>query len=171
MRHAAEMRAMQAEGKMKDLTDRFKAAETKAAQQEARASQAEARAKEAQSKATAGAGGDARVRMAEGKVAEMEQRLRAMEAIEQELRSMQGQEIQLKARIRELEDREEPTATNVVPVVAGGASSGEFEMLKTENANLKKKLMSAETAIEAAASLKAKVARLEAQLKGAPAKK
>ena len=36
--------------------------------------------------------------------------------------------------------------------------------------NMKKKLMAAETAIEAAASLKSKVAKLEAQLKGAPRK-
>jgi predicted nucleic acid-binding Zn-ribbon protein len=93
-----------------------------------------------------------------------------MTGIEQEFRAMQGQEIQLKLRIQELEEREEaPTATNLVPVQA--APNAEFEKLKVEYANLKKKLMSAETAIEAAASLRAKVAKLEAQLKGAPPKK
>ena len=87
---------------------------------------------------------------------------------------MQAQEIQLKLRIQELEEEQEaPTATNLMaqPAVANGASSAELEKLKAENANLKKKLMSAETAIEAAASLKSKVAKLEAQLKGAAPRK
>ncbi len=47
----------------------------------------------------------------------------------------------------------------------GTASAAELEKLKTDNAAMKKKLMAAENAIELAASLKAKVARLEAQLK------
>ena len=85
---------------------------------------------------------------------------------------MQGQEIQLKLRIQELEEREDaPTATNLVAQPMNGASAAELDKLKLENANLKKKLMSAETAIEAAASLRAKVAKLEAQLKGAPPRK
>jgi DNA repair exonuclease SbcCD ATPase subunit len=154
--------------KLKELTDRAKAAETKAAQQEARAAQAEARAKMGSG---AAAGGDAKVRAAEAKVAELEKKVQALAGIEDEYRAMQGMEIQLKQRIQELEDREEPTSTNLVAMPANGASSAEFEKLKTENANLKKKLMSAETAIEAAASLKAKVAKLEAQLKGAAPRK
>src|SRR5262249_8614104 len=47
----------------------------------------------------------------------------------------------------------------------GGASSAEAEKLKADLAALKKKLVPAESAMEVAATLKAKVAKLEAQLK------
>ena len=127
--------------------------------------------KEAQSKATAGQAGDAKVRAAETRVAELEQRVRAMSGIEQEFREMQGQEINLKLRIQELEEQQEaPTASNPI-MPPNGASSAELEKLKTENASMKKKLMAAETAIEAVASLKSKVAKLEAQLKGTAPRK
>ena len=103
-------------------------------------------------------------------MAELEQRVRALTGIEKEFQTLQAQEIQLKARLAELEDREDVTATNVVPALVpganGAASSAELEKLKADNAALKKKMMMAESAIEAAASLKAKVAKLEAQLKG-----
>jgi hypothetical protein len=49
--------------------------------------------------------------------------------------------------------------------IQAAPSSDELDVLRRDNANLKKKLALAENAIEAAASLKAKVARLEAQLK------
>ncbi|MFP2934070.1 plectin 1 isoform 8, partial [Pyxidicoccus sp. 3LG] len=42
----------------------------------------------------------------------------------------------------------------------------ERDSLKADVANLKRKLMTAETALETAAGYKAKIARLEAQLKG-----
>jgi hypothetical protein len=51
------------------------------------------------------------------------------------------------------------------------ADHAEIERLKTENAALKKKLMTAETAVEAAASLRARLAKAEAQLKAGAAKK
>ena len=57
------------------------------------------------------------------------------------------------------------------PAGGGGASSEEVEKLKTDLGRLKQRAAAAETAMEAAASLKAKVARLEAQLKAGPAKK
>jgi len=48
---------------------------------------------------------------------------------------------------------------------SGITNTAEIDKLKTDLAAMKKKLMAAENAIEQAASLKAKVARLEAQLK------
>jgi DNA repair exonuclease SbcCD ATPase subunit len=155
--------------KVKDLAERARQAETKAAQNEARAAQAEARAKDFQARASGGGAAsqanDVKLKAAEAKTA----------TLEKEVKALQEQEQHLKGRLQELEDREPITATNVVPGLSPvqAQSSAELEKLKTENANLKKKLMQAETAIEAAASLRARVAKLEAQLKGgaAPVKK
>jgi TATA element modulatory factor 1-like protein len=65
----------------------------------------------------------------------------------------------LLARVSELESRPAPA------VKGGGASSEEVEKLRADVAKLKSKLVAAENAAEAAALLKSKVARLEAQLK------
>jgi chromosome segregation ATPase len=64
----------------------------------------------------------------------------------------------LAARVAELESRPPPPA----PAAAGSA---EVEKLRADVAKLKTKLVAAEHAAEAAALLKSKVARLEAQLK------
>ena len=53
------------------------------------------------------------------------------------------------------------------PAAPSAELVAERDRLRTEAAAMKRKLVAAETAIEAAASLKAKVARLEAQLKAA----
>jgi chromosome segregation ATPase len=66
-----------------------------------------------------------------------------------------------KALVGELHISERPTKEN--PAINPVA---EMEKLKAENAAMKKKLVMAENAIETAALLKSKVARLEAQLKG-----
>ena len=65
----------------------------------------------------------------------------------------------LTARVSELESRPPP------PAKGAAASSDEVEKLKADVAKLKSKLVAAENAAEAAALLKSKVARLEAQLK------
>ena len=65
----------------------------------------------------------------------------------------------LAARVAELESH--PRA----PAKAAAASSDEVEKLRADVAKLKSKLVAAENAAEAAALLKSKVARLEAQLK------
>ncbi len=167
MQQVAEMRATAAENRLKDLSDRLKAAETRAAQQEARASQAEARQKDFQAKANSASAAEGKARAAEAKAAEFEQRVKGLQGAERELANMQAQEIQLKLRItaleqelkKKLDDDPDLTAPGIDALDAGA------EKLKAENAALKKKLMAAETAIEAAASLKARVAKLEAQLK------
>ena len=64
----------------------------------------------------------------------------------------------LTARVSELESRPAPSPK-------GGGSSEEVEKLRADVAKLKAKLVAAENAAEAAALLKSKVARLEAQLK------
>jgi chromosome segregation ATPase len=100
---------------------------------------------------------------------------------------MQAQEIDLKgdlqsseARIAELEQQRADLQTKLEAAIQKAAeaqvaakksaaaptpNTAELEKLKTDNAAMKKKLMAAENAIEQTASLKAKVARLEAQLK------
>jgi DNA repair exonuclease SbcCD ATPase subunit len=163
MRTAAELRAANAEGKLRDLTDRVKAAETRAAQQEARAAQAEARAKEHAAKAGASSAAESKARVAEQRVADLEGRVKVMKAAEDEVAHMQAQEIRLKARIAELEAGAD--SADITKPGGATAESAELERLRSENSSLKKKLMSAETAVEAAASLKARVAKLEAQLK------
>ena len=65
----------------------------------------------------------------------------------------------LSARVSELESRPPP------PAKGGAASGEEVEKLRADVAKLKSKLVAAENAAEAAALLKSKVARLEAQLK------
>ena len=81
---------------------------------------------------------------------------KAMEAQAQFQKEKREKE-SLAARVHELESR--PAAA------APGASPDEVEKLKADVASLKKKLVAAENAAEAAALLKSKVARLEAQLK------
>ena len=66
----------------------------------------------------------------------------------------------LAVRVSELESRPPPAAP-----AKGVASSEEVEKLRADVAKLKTKLVAAENAAEAAALLKSKVARLEAQLK------
>ena len=68
---------------------------------------------------------------------------------------------QLAARVAELESQPKPAA----PSKAAAANSDEVEKLRADVAKLKTKLVAAENAAEAAALLKSKVARLEAQLK------
>ena len=79
---------------------------------------------------------------------------------------MQGQEIQLKQKLNETQEKLARAVKSAKGGGGGGgASSEELEKLKADNEKMKKRLMQAETAMETAASLKAKVARLEAQLK------
>lgn len=149
---------------MKELAERLRAAETKASQQEARATQAEARAKEHASRASLSTAAEAKQRAAEQRLAELENRLKALHTVEEELGTMQAQEILLKAHIAELERHSTDDDTTDVTSSAI-LTAGELEHVKAENTGLKRKLMAAESAVEAAASLRAKVAKLEAQLK------
>ncbi len=93
---------------------------------------------------------------------EIDFRKSAAADLDDELKRLQSEEIVLKARLAELEQITEGPTKETAAV----GSAAEIERLKADNANLKKKLVTAESAFEAAASLKAKVARLEAQLKG-----
>jgi len=81
---------------------------------------------------------------------------KAMEAQAQFQKEKREKEM-LQLRVADLENRSQPAPA--------GASSEEVEKLKSDVASLKKKLVAAENAAEAAALLKSKVARLEAALK------
>jgi chromosome segregation ATPase len=100
------------------------------------------------------------------------------------LQAQQDERASLEQRMSELEsalvaeqthraslqrELEQARATPAAPAAGGGASAeviAERDKLKADIAGMKKKLMAAESAIEAAATYKAKLARLEAQLKG-----
>jgi DNA repair exonuclease SbcCD ATPase subunit len=83
-------------------------------------------------------------------------------AAQERIQALTAQLAQLESALaREREQKPAPAAAPSAELVA------ERDRLRTEAAAMKRKLVAAETAIEAAASLKAKVARLEAQLKGA----
>jgi hypothetical protein len=86
---------------------------------------------------------------------------RSLEEASLALQSERGEREALEERLQQVESQ--PSA----PVEPGLASDtvAERDKLRADVAALKKKLVFAESAIEAAASLKAKVARLEAQLK------
>ncbi|MFP2912371.1 plectin 1 isoform 8, partial [Pyxidicoccus sp. 3LFB2] len=60
----------------------------------------------------------------------------------------------------------EEKLTGAAATAAPAEWESEREGLKADVANLKRKLMAAETALENAAGYKAKIAKLEAQLKG-----
>jgi DNA repair exonuclease SbcCD ATPase subunit len=166
-------RASQLDSKNKELSEKLKNLEAKSAQLESKAAQAEMRAKDAMGKVTSSSQIESRLKVSEAKVSEYLAKIEAFKALEDDFNASQAQEIELKSRIGELEGelehlRANPELDVEVPQIDNEESaklSQEVERLKTENANLKKKLVSAESAIETAASLKSKVARLEAQLK------
>ena len=87
---------------------------------------------------------------------------------EQSIQLINASEVALKAAQAEIEKLRKAPAGALTP---SGTSGAEVEKLKADLVVMKGKLQKAELAIEAAASLKSKVAKLEAQLKGAPAKK
>ena len=97
---------------------------------------------------------------------------REKDAWEKRAGAAESSKRELEARIDVLESaiahaREEPPRRGMV--ASGGAADeliAERDQLKADLASMKKKLVAAENAMEAAASLKAKVVRLEAQLKG-----
>ena len=80
-----------------------------------------------------------------------------LKAVEEQLRATQTMKLVVEKEL---------AALKAAPAAATGGSSAEVEKLKADLAVMKKKMATAESAIEAAASLKAKVARLENQLKG-----
>ena len=97
---------------------------------------------------------------------------RERDAWEKRTAAAESNKKELEARIDVLESaiahvKSEPPRRS--PGASGGASDeliAERDQLKADLASMKKKLVAAETAMEAAASLRAKVVRLEAQLKG-----
>ncbi len=106
-----------------------------------------------------------RAAVAEARVAELEAELKTMEADRQDLsRALADVEAEL-GRLRG--EEEAPRDKGQVPEENNPASSdliAERDQLREDVATMKRKLMVAETALEAAASYKMKVARLEAQL-------
>lgn len=72
----------------------------------------------------------------------------------------------LRAQVIDFEAKQERTQT-ALQAAQSSASTAEVDALKQENTAIKKKLVMAEKGLEAAASLRAKVSKLEAQLKGA----
>lgn len=152
-----------AENRIRDLEARARQAEQAKVEADQRAHAAELKAKELEGKAAAaskGAGaGDARAKALEQKVA----------ALETEVKTQQTAKTLMEKELHSLRNAPKPAAA------AGGsassASNEEVEKLKADLAKLKQRAAAAENAMEAAASLKAKVARLEAQLKAGPAKK
>jgi len=75
-------------------------------------------------------------------------------------------EASLKAEQAARKALEAKLATSAASAAAPADWESERERLQADLANLKRKLMAAETALENAAGYKAKIARLEAQLKG-----
>jgi chromosome segregation ATPase len=90
----------------------------------------------------------------------VEKRASAAEAIKTELQGRIGALESAMARIKA-----EPERAKVSGSAGQAELIAERDHLKVDLASMKKKLVAAEAAMEAAASLKAKVARLEAQLK------
>ncbi len=156
----AKESANRAETRAKEAVEKFKTVDAKSRQQESRAVLAESRAKEALARAAASATLESRAKIAETRVAELAAKLgnvtSTLNENEASLLSLQAQEVELKGA---LEAYRSSSSIHAPP------AEDELTQFKQENANLKKKLGMAENAIEAAASLKAKVARLEAQLK------
>jgi chromosome segregation ATPase len=146
--------------RVKELQEKLATADARSRQQESRAVLAESRAKEALARAANFATAESRAKIAESRVAELTAKLdnvtSTLSENESSLLSLQAQEVELKSA---LEAFKSSSSIQAAP------SSDELDVLRRDNANLKKKLALAENAIEAAASLKAKVARLEAQLK------
>jgi hypothetical protein len=70
----------------------------------------------------------------------------------------------LDAAIRKVAEVQVAAKAAVKPAAPSG-DADETERLRSDNASMKKKLAAAETALEQAAALKARMARLEAQLK------
>jgi len=97
---------------------------------------------------------------------------RERDTLEKRAASAESNKKELEARIDALEAAIAHVKTPLPPGKASGSASAPAELiaerdqLKSDLASIKKKLVAAENAMEAAASLKAKVARLEAQLKG-----
>src|SRR5229473_1503319 len=98
---------------------------------------------------------------AEGLEREMVDLRQSLEEASVALQSERGEREALEERLQQVESQPSVPAA---PAVAS-AVVAERDKLRADVAALKKKLVFAESAIEAAASLKAKVARLEAQLK------
>jgi DNA repair exonuclease SbcCD ATPase subunit len=109
------------------------------------------------------------------KLAQVEASLQAQQAeresLEQRLAELESAlQLEQTQRASVEQELEQARATPAAPAAGGGAAPAELiaerDKLKADVAAMKKKLMAAETAIEAAATYKAKLARLEAQLKG-----
>ncbi len=96
---------------------------------------------------------------------------REKDAVEKRALAAEGGKTQLEARIAALESalarvKAEPERAKTSGSAGQAELVAERDKLKLDLASMKKKLVAAEAAMEAAASLKAKVTRLEAQLKG-----
>lgn len=107
---------------------------------------------------------EGRVQAAEAKASQYAKSVGASTAVEQKLRAITDQ-LHATQAAKALVEKELAALKAAVPAPAAGGGGAEVEKLRADLAALKKKLGTAETAIEAAASLKAKVTRLEAQLK------
>ncbi len=132
----AEAKREAAEAEVSDLILQLQAAQQHAGNAEARANQS---AKAANASSTS----DTRLK-----------------AVEEQLRATQTMKLVIEKELAALK------AARPAAAAQGGASTAELEKLRADLATMKKKMATAESAIEAAASLKSKVARLENQLKG-----
>ena len=150
-----------AEAKLRDLNDQLHAAQAHASAAEGRVAQARAAAhaemaeklKAVQDQLSAAELRASQSAKSAGSSSAVENKLKALE---EQLRATQTMKLVVEKAL---------AALKATPPAAGGSSGAEVEKLRADLAVMKKKMATAESAIEAAASLKAKVARLENQLK------
>jgi chromosome segregation ATPase len=111
-----------------------------------------------------------RAASAEARVAELEGELTAVDADRQDLSSSLADVEAELGRVREQVEQQQDARAAEEALEASRGKGGQEEVLaerdqlKEDVAAMKRKLMAAETALEAAASYKMKVAKLEAQL-------